>query len=232
MATEEDVVQKEGDLYRIEREVIAIEFVRKHTTVPVPKVLQVQLDEQGSRFSMQRVTGESLEMAWLSMTEEAQRRTTGQLRHILTQLRKITVTQPGLIGSCDNGPSYDHRINNRGQHGPFASVAEFNDFLVAPVRKCPRPERALDYRRRLSDSYEVYFTHADLGCDHIFVEPQTGRVTGIIDWEMAGFWPEWWEYRKALYTSRQHTRWWVDLVRSILPHYDDELELDSELEDY
>lgn len=111
-------------------------------------------------------------------------------------------------------------------------MSDFNDFLVAPVRRCPHSERATEYRKRLSDFYEVCFTHAYIGYDHIFVEPQTGNVTGIIDWEMAGFWPEWWEYRKALYVSPQHTRRWINLVRSILPPYQDLPELDDELEDY
>lgn len=109
--------------------------------------------------------------------------------------------------------------------------------LISMISSLPRSEGVHTLNAQLnitnvSDFYEVCFTHADIGHDHIFVEPQTGNVTGIIDWEMAGFWPEWWEYQKALYVSPQHTRWLINLVRSILPPYQDLLELDDELEDY
>jgi hypothetical protein len=124
---------------------------------------------------------------------------------------------------------YDPRLNNGFECGPFNSVSEFHDFLVAPVLRCPRPELAIGYRKRLCDSFPVVFTHADMSYDHIFVDELNGNVTGMIDWEMAGFFPTWWEYRKALYCIRQQ-RWWIDLVNSVMPSSWNELEVDCDLE--
>ncbi len=65
--------------------------------------------------------------------------------------------------------------------------------------------------------------------ENILVDQRSGDVTGIIDWEMAGFWPEWWEYRKALFGGR-YQQWWVNVVKDIMPQYEKELAVDMDLE--
>ncbi|KAK8917895.1 hypothetical protein VCV18_009221 [Metarhizium anisopliae] len=61
---------------------------------------------------------------------------------------------------------------------PFASLAKFNDFLVAPVKNCPRPELVAKYRNMLSDESYILFAHADISRENILVDPETGSVTG------------------------------------------------------
>lgn len=92
----------------------------------------------------------------------------------------------------------DHRLSNTTTCGPFAAVGDIYDFLVHAVKDCPRPELAAEYRRQLPDESAVVFAHADVSCENILVDFASGRVTGVLDWEMAGFWPEWWEYRKGV----------------------------------
>ena len=113
--------------------------------------------------------------------------------------------------------------------GPFASVADFHEFLVAPVKNCPRPETAVKYRAQLSDDFPIGFAHADISWENILVDPATGAVTGVVEWDMAGFWPEWWEFRKALYASRSQT-WWIDVVKQILREHLAETVVDMDLE--
>jgi hypothetical protein len=113
--------------------------------------------------------------------------------------------------------------------GPFTSVAKFHDFIVGPVKNCPRPEWVAKYRNMLSDDYHVIFAHADLSWENILLDPTTGFITGIVDWEMAGFWPEWWEYRKALFGSRSRP-WWIKILGQVMKEYRLETEVDMELE--
>ncbi|CVL11788.1 uncharacterized protein FPRN_14836 [Fusarium proliferatum] len=113
--------------------------------------------------------------------------------------------------------------------GPFASIAEFNDFLVTPIKNCPRPEWVAQYRNQLPDNSSIVFAHADISWEYILLEPETGTVTGIIDWEMAGFWPEWWEYRKALYGGRPQG-WWVAIVKRIMKDCEAVTEADMNIE--
>ena len=36
-----------------------------------------------------------------------------------------------------------------------------------------------------------HFAHADLSVANLMVDPDSGAITGVIDWEMAGFRPAW-----------------------------------------
>lgn len=42
-----------------------------------------------------------------------------------------------------------------------------------------------------SDASNFRFSHGDLHAGNIFIDPQTGTITGIIDWECAAFRPLW-----------------------------------------
>ncbi|KAI0410845.1 kinase-like domain-containing protein [Xylaria grammica] len=166
--------RKEVKTFRLRREAIAINFVRSRTSIPVPSLLEAQLrarDDEYGRLVMERTPGTQLGEAW-------------------SQLHQICLPDPDWIGSCDGGPAYDHRLDNKTTCGPFFSIAELNEFLVAPVKNCPRADWVASYRNKLADDCRIVFAHADMSWENILVDPQAGSVTGIVDWEMAGFWPE------------------------------------------
>jgi len=208
-----------------------MEYIREHTTIPTPSIIEVVNDNDDSWFSMTRVLGISLTDAWGTMTLASQERTRLELQGYLSQLRSLKSPTPPYIGSCSNGAAYDHRLNNGLPSGPFASLSEFHDILVAPVARCPRPELVGIFRRKLRDSHRIVFSHADLGSDHVFVEPETGQITGIIDWEMTGWWPEYWEYTKSLF-GRRCVPWWGSLVSAVMEEYPSELSVERDLQDF
>ncbi|KAF5635850.1 aminoglycoside 3 phosphotransferase [Fusarium sp. NRRL 52700] len=224
--------RKDGLAYRIRREVEAMKFVQGHTSIPVPAILETHLgsgDKEPSWVIMERLTGQQLDKSSLNMTDMAKERAVTELKEHLAQLHRIRPTGSGWIGSCSGGPAYDHRLNNMSTCGPFSSIAEFNDFLVAPVKDCPRPEWVAKYRSQLRDDYGIHFAHADISGENILLDPTTGSITGIVDWEMAGFWPEWWEYGKALFGSRSRELW-NGILKQIMVAYDAETEVDMDLE--
>ncbi|TRX90167.1 hypothetical protein FHL15_008895 [Xylaria flabelliformis] len=145
------------------------------------------------------------------------------------QLHGLRPPSPGWEGSCSGGTAYDHWLTNLTTCGPFNSVGAFYDFLVAPVRYCPQPDLADSYRLRLSDHHKIVFTHADISEENILVDETTGDITGILDWEMAGYWPSWWEYGKALYGA-WNKEWWRTVVGQIMVEYKNEAELDMDIE--
>ncbi|KND87027.1 hypothetical protein TOPH_08325 [Tolypocladium ophioglossoides CBS 100239] len=81
----------------------------------------------------------------------------------------------------------------------------------------------------LPDTYDIRFTHADLSWENILVDVRTGKVNAILDWEMAGFWPEWWEYRKAVFGCRSQP-WWTELLKKVIIGYVRETNIDMDLE--
>lgn len=228
---------KHGTSLQVHREVEAIQFVRQHTSIPTPSVFEVHVNENDtslnrtSWFSMSVVPGSSLTDAWPNMNEIARRTTQAELYNYLHELRTVPSPTPAYIGSCSGGLAYDHRLNDGHACGPFASVSDFHDFIVVPVARCPRQELVKHYRDQLADNHEVVFTHADLCGDHILVEPTTGKITGIIDWEMAGWWPAYWEYTKSRFGSRSQT-WWIKLITRVLEPHEHERRIEEDLQQF
>jgi aminoglycoside phosphotransferase (APT) family kinase protein len=175
---------KRGTGRQVHREVEAMEFARQRTSIPIPSVFEIYVNENdaspSSWFSMSVIPGSPLTDAWPSMNEEARRATQADLSSYLHELRTLPSPTPAYIRSCSGGSAYNHRLNNGYPCEPFASVSDFHDFLVVPVARCPRQELVKYYRQQLADNHGVVFTHADLCGDHIFVELTTGRITGII----------------------------------------------------
>ncbi|KAG4435274.1 hypothetical protein IFR05_009234 [Cadophora sp. M221] len=180
---------------------------------------------------MSAIAGCSLSNAWPCMKEESRRAAQADLERYLQKLRALTPPTPVYIRSCIGRPAYDHRLSNGSPRRPFASEADFNDFLVAPVTRCPKKELVNHYRRQLADDHGVVFTHADLCGEHILVEQSTGSTTGLIDWEMTGWWPAYWEYTKSWYGNK-YQPWWTDLIASVLSPHEHELRIEEDLQKF
>ncbi|KAI0483120.1 hypothetical protein GGR56DRAFT_623020 [Xylariaceae sp. FL0804] len=45
-------------------------------------------------------------------------------------------------------------------------------------------------------AHDILFTHGDISMRDLLVDAH-GRLSGIVDWEMAGWYPGYWEYMKA-----------------------------------
>ena len=100
--------------------------------------------------------------------------------------------------------------------GSFSTIKSFNDGLfAAATRQRPGPDgiRGLDlpemYRNLLPDTGSIYFTHGDLTLGNIIVSglPGSQRIKAIIDWEQAGWYPEYWEYCKMMYGVELDHEW-------------------------
>lgn len=62
----------------------------------------------------------------------------------------------------------------------------------------------------LPRSSQSVFTHCDIAPQNIMVD-QNGQITGIIDWERAGWYPDYWEYANIM-KPRREENWqeWMD----------------------
>lgn len=94
--------------------------------------------------------------------------------------------------------------------GPFSKVPDFHDWFTSTFgasaseqNRSPHP-----YRAFLPDDVTIVFTHADLHPSNIILS--TGpypRVLSIIDWHQSGWYPDYWEYCKARWTSWIGEEW-------------------------
>jgi thiamine kinase-like enzyme len=76
--------------------------------------------------------------------------------------------------------------------------------------------------------YRTVFSHGDLGPHNIIWSD--GRIV-IIDWERAGWFPEYWDYTRA-YAARGYMKDWWKRFKEVVDGYDDELELEVRISEY
>lgn len=123
---------------------------------------------------------------------------------ILHRLRGLDPSPdtPVKIGAIEGGPAVDHRRSDRRSGGPFATEAEFNDWLLSLVHSDSQQWHSDFYIESLKacmkDNHRWRLTHGDIGPHNILVE--NGRITAVLGWELAGWYPEYWEYVKMIQT--------------------------------
>lgn len=208
-------------------------YVAEKTTIPVPKLfaayaygpLDRDVDDFGSVYDvyifMEFIQGEDLKTSWEKHSLAEKQAISAQLKKYMADLRSLPA--PGYIGSVDNGPVTDVILEwSTTSKGPFASEEDFNatiaDAFVAKSKGQVGP-----YIRGMMESckHGIVFTHGDLRPNNIIVKD--GRVTAVIDWEMAGWYPEYWEFAKAFYLEIFITDWSSHLLDVLEPYYFEQL---------
>lgn len=200
----------------------AMDLVERYTQVPAPRTLDWVCDSQRSFLVMTRAPGVPLGDVLYRMSDAEIVQLDEDLRRCLWELRGIPNPHgpQSTICSAHGQGCFDFRINNS-THADvvkFKSEAEFNAYLLSDV---PENEHAKTVSA-LCILHNIYFTHGDLNPRNILVD--RGRLSGIVDWENAGWFPEYWEYTKVHYINRWRNRFLDDVVEKIFPDYKKELE--------
>ncbi|KAH9936576.1 kinase-like protein [Fomitopsis serialis] len=116
------------------------------------------------------------------------------LRRALNELRALAPSSQAVSG-LDYLPLFVNRAGEKYFMGPFADQTQFKEALFRKV------SNLFKYRlpglRGLAEpvfakTHRIYFTHADLHHNNILVKD--GRLAAILDWEHAGWYPEYWEH--------------------------------------
>ncbi|PYH32111.1 aminoglycoside phosphotransferase family protein [Aspergillus neoniger CBS 115656] len=206
-------------------------FVNQNTeTVPVPKIfayysygpIDRDIGDYGSYYDnyifMTYVEGQRLDKVWDTYDSVTETRIAGQLKGYLDELRQIE--HRNYIGSVDRGPLPDPILGELEYKGPFDSEDDFNNAIInayqdtAPKRHVKNvPVGMLASQKR----HNIVFTHGDFRHPNIMVND--GNVTGIVDWEFSGWFPEHWEFVKALAVWKWQNDWTGYLAKILEPYY-------------
>ena len=174
-----------------------LRWIRKHTTIPVPRVY-ASAEGYGRRYLlMERIKGVCLEYAWRSMDASQRETVIGQLCGYVAQLRALPTPHGKWVCALNGEALRDSRITSTGPVGPFKNEADFNDFLIDWAEPYMDPEWLPEIRAQMRDDHRTFFTHGDIAPRNIMVE--NGRVSALVDWEQAGWYPEHWELVKAMW---------------------------------
>ncbi|EJF59711.1 kinase-like protein [Dichomitus squalens LYAD-421 SS1] len=213
-----------------------LEFLEQHVpNIAAPRPLGLIAIGPTSFMFMTKIPGATLETRWPSLPADAKAHIRCLLDQQLSDLRTLDLPPGSPLGSpVGRRLCKDVRRDERVSITPIYSEPQFNDFLL----DSPTSRASSSYKEWLHSmlraDHRVVFTHADIHPRNIMVvDGPRGVVelSGILDWEASGFYPEYWEQLKALNTRsvKDDSDWWNHLPPCILG-YDHEVVVDRVIE--
>lgn len=203
-----------------------LQLVRRHTHIPVPRPLDLVSNSEKSYLLTYRVSGLRLGMCIDTLSDAEAKSLVCDLQTCLGELRAIPkeVAPNYAITNALGKACHDYRINAgldydeaRGDFvGPFVNEDEFNETLR--VGALP----AISHR----SGHKIVFAHADLNMRNVLMH--NGRLSGVVDWENSGWYPEHWDFTKAHYITKLQRRWLRIVDEGFKQYGDFENELDTE----
>ncbi|EUC40612.1 hypothetical protein COCMIDRAFT_41082 [Bipolaris oryzae ATCC 44560] len=215
-------------------EAINIWVVRRmfQEAVPVPELYGWRVLEQEGKgryvfIYMQLIQGPTLLERWPELSCADKQAICTDLRAMVSSLRSLQDSElQQMIGNICRGPGEDVCLKEILLLRPFPSRAEFHDWLSwSWRRRVPNPQSIPDpWRDLLPDNGPIVFTHGDLHRGNIIVSATSPiEIVAIIDWQSSGWYPDYWEYCKALFTAEWGKDWW-DCIHQFLDSYPQEFE--------
>jgi hypothetical protein len=163
---------------------------------------------------MERAPGMQLDAVWPSLTETEKCSVTAKLGDIFDSLRQVECPWPDFFGGLGGG-SLRHYLfySQKGDctHlGPFRGEAAFVGNMVVNFRALVERKGRADFKVRFYEEYLAQalgdfrptLTHGDVQKKNIIIaEIEGGQGNGerdfdfvLVDWEMAGWYPDFWEF--------------------------------------
>jgi hypothetical protein len=223
-------VVKYGPGVRVE-EALNLHFVNQYTDVSAPRLCGVCVQD-GRILDKDGDTGENAYQTCIFMTHisgnplsellpEMDEPTLSQIvSEISDQVKKLRdLPDHGYIGSVYRGVCLDpiFRSGKTGGPGPFTSEKAMTEFLLKnrPGQSLPIEHHLRNYMN--SETHNIVFTHGDLAPRNILV--RDGHLSGIVDWQMAGWYPEYWESVKLLSTLPRDGAWFRHIEKIVSLNY-------------
>ncbi|RJQ18179.1 hypothetical protein C4573_00470 [Candidatus Woesearchaeota archaeon] len=184
--------------YKTLNEATVLDFVKKHTKIPVPGVFLFDCigKEIGYEYIlMEKMQGDNLSKIYKKITKKKKEVYLDELANYVSQLRKFSFKK---IGSFQKnmriGPHADI------SQGPFKTYAEYMaavlDARIPLIQKNHRFKKYVSGMKKYRDRYittyrepvKILLTHADLDLKNILVH--NGHISAILDWEWSIAGPE------------------------------------------
>ncbi|KKF96531.1 Phosphotransferase enzyme family protein [Ceratocystis platani] len=214
-------ILKEGSKVRLNEE-IAMGFIAKHCpSITVPKVVHADYGKYG-RIYMTKVPGVVLSDVWSQLNEETKLRVCRDIWALIEEMRNVKrpeghfpeqkyVTMDGgytfdpLLGDHDdpnpplfNDQIFRERIEQRYLNAHQCKFMRRSQRMESPSLEPTSQPKVTREILHLPHCEKEVLTHGDLAPGNILVDPDTTLITAILDWESAGWYPDYWEWAKIL----------------------------------
>lgn len=107
-----------------------MEFVRRMTSIPVPKVYYAFERKGRVYIVMQRIQASNAARHWHHRSEDSRQKILQQLKTMIEELRTLQAPKGIGVANIDHGPIVDHRLPRHSQWGPFSCIYDFHQALV------------------------------------------------------------------------------------------------------
>lgn len=230
-----DMIVKTGGDVRLD-EAATMRFIAKNTSIPVPRVLSAFVWGDSTYIVMEKVQGEELAKVWYRLSDQTIASLLDQLRQMLEELRALQPPTDFAVGSCTGGALQDFRQSREPppvRFGPFRTIQDFHRWLRDGLEQGQAEnleQTDLDnvdemIARQDGPWPPPVFTHGDLNPSNILIRDD--KIVGIIDWEMAGWYPHYWEYTSLKIGSEVVNPVWDDNIDKFLSPLPDELKMEK-----
>lgn len=209
-------------------ELEALRYVAANTTIPIPKVYHSHRWHGKLAIEMEYFKGcETLWGCWRSLSQTQKDDVVNAIASYVEQLQNLEPQDKYKISSTDGGPCRSIRVGCSKLFGPFENSRDFHQvvrfgFTIEQAGKVFGEQVAKVHDRE----YQTRFTHGDLGVQNILM--RDGAIVALLDWECAGWYPEYWEYTCAQY-NRVYAMEFYDMLDRKVKRYDSELEAEETL---
>ncbi|GAB1314612.1 hypothetical protein MFIFM68171_04822 [Madurella fahalii] len=206
--------------YGINSEVATHNFVSDNTSVPVPFVYAEWLSEDGKWHHILegRIKGEPLTDCWRKLSMRDKINIAEQVAKYMARLSQFTSRKMQSI----SGQKLFHNVfvpkPVHGHLGIWDNDEDIFNYEFLPGLRRAGVSGDLIRRAYLTmppSKGKFVFTHGDLYVGNVMVDPQRGRVTAIIDWESAGFWPHWFQYARITHGCNKDDGEWKYILSEI-----------------
>ena len=197
--------------------------------IPAPRFLQFGDHGATGSILMTRIPGKPLDEAYESLSPNEMQTITQELVECINLMRSFRSPWGARVCSDSGGPVSGSRIPGgrlEPCHDEYAFHSAYLEYADPQFwyYETPSFENNLTTANTLlTMTHTMVFTHGDLMPHNIMIHD--GHISGIIDWECAGWFPDYWEYTSMLNRSPPNG-WWSKVVTS-LPGYKYERELES-----
>ncbi|KAF5542996.1 aminoglycoside 3 phosphotransferase choline Kinase family [Fusarium mexicanum] len=194
------------------KEAETFQFISSNTNFPVPEFYATLVEpETGINFIvMEYINAKSMADLWPSLAAPDKLEITNQLHAALQGLHSLE--PPSYLGSVNRRPLTDGVFwtpdQNPATSGPFNTEEDLNEGILKRLAE-HEPQAHLTLLRTLITAtlrdHKVKFTHGDLQPKNILVKTglnDSHYEIKIIDCEISGWYPEYWEFCNATIAGR------------------------------
>jgi hypothetical protein len=227
-------------------EVATHKYIGRNSNVPVPYVYgEWTCPDRKYHYILEgRVSGYTLADCWHVLSFEAKISIARQVARYMASLARLspsnrmeTVSGKRRMNNCFNPRPRDARGYLAERYSTDREIFD-NEFKPSlQAAGVPRETIRLIKETMPRVNGRMVLTHCDLYVGNVMVDPDRALVTGIIDWESGGFWPEWFQYArithgcsdddgewkyylsmlsKAWIKDAEHGRVWYDMVTNFM----------------